>query len=136
MAKGKTIGARFSDDESAWLERRAAELGLKGAGAAVAHIVRAAVAADVHPVLATLPAPPAAAPAPKSRRSGRAEPVPVTSGVLVNRHGFQRVTVEVPAATPSAPPPGGGRVSALDLPLGRDRPAYGSMLKGPGKPRR
>lgn len=47
----------------------------------------------------------------------------------------------VKAATPmprttTPPPMDRARVHLIDLPVGRERPAYGSMLKGPKPPRR
>lgn len=125
MANGKTIGARFGDDETAWLEQRAKALGLKGAGAAVAHIVRAAIEADAHPVLKALPKAPPSAPPPQTGRSGKAK-----ASAVVKAPGLK-----VTPHTETPPPVDRARVSLIDLPVGRPRPAYGSLAKGPKKGR-
>ncbi len=70
-----------------------------------------------------------------TRTQGVEAPVPKgaevrASGVTPAAPDLGKVTI---TPTPKAPPPGGGRVSQIDLPVGRERPAYGSRLKGAGK---
>lgn len=124
MAKGVLVGARLQAEELDWLDAHAAAHGITTRGGALADVLRRAMAGPVaSAVLDTLPKAEPAPSAPKAGRSGRA------------KASAPKVAKAVKAAGPhtETPPPMGARVSKVEgLPFGRERPPFGSMLKGAG----